>query len=516
MLAGVTLAPRLLHDLLSAAAATAPDRVAVVSADGSATTFAELDRQVRARASWVAQRSAAGDRVAVVADNSAAYVELYYAVPRSRRVLALVNQRLNPAEQAALIGSAAPTVLVGDSRYLEALPGIAERVPSIVEVVAIDSPTWRRATSDAASAEVPRPDDAAWLLFTSGSTGVPKGVVHTHRSLVASVEGTVAGRSITSGGVYLLPFPMCHIAGYNVLVHHATASTVVLAAQFRPAAFVEAVNEHGVTTCSLAPTMLHALLAHVDETGASMPTLRSVAYGSAAISADLLRRAGDALDVDFHQGYGMTETGGNVTFLGPIDHRAGLAGDDRILRTVGRPHGRVEVRVVDEAGVDVPAGEPGEIAVRGDQVMAGYWRDEDATAAAVVDGWLRTGDVGRFDEDLRLAVVDRRKDVIVTGGENVSSREVEDALSTHPDVDMVAVVGVPDDYWGEAICAVVVAHPDRQPDPDALVAHVRGRISPWKRPRHVLLVAELPQTTNGKVAKDVVRRLARDRISGPS
>jgi acyl-CoA synthetase (AMP-forming)/AMP-acid ligase II len=251
--------------------------------------------------------------------------------------------------------------------------------------------------------------------------------------------------------------------------------------------------------------MLHALLAYLEETATELPTLRDIAYGSAAIPADLLRRAIARLDVGFHQGYGMTETGGNVTFLGPADHRAGVGGDAKILASAGRPHDEVEVRIdaADDNGV-------GEILIRGAQVAVGYW---PGPTPATVDGWLPTGDVGTFDSEGRLVVVDRRKDVIITGGENVSSREVEDVLSRHPDVDQVAVVGVPDEYWGEAICAVVVPSAGRHASTDALVTHVRDHLAGFKRPRHVVFVDALPLTSNGKVAKDAVRQYARAQTS---
>jgi acyl-CoA synthetase (AMP-forming)/AMP-acid ligase II len=287
---------------------------------------------------------------------------------------------------------------------------------------------------------------------------------------------------------------MCHIAGYNMLVHHATCSTVVLMAAFRPDTFVAAVNAHGVTSCSLAPTMLHALLSHVEQTGAAMPTLTEIAYGSAPMPADLLRRAIQRLRVGFHQGYGMTETGGNITFLGPDEHRIGVGEDPPILATAGRPHSGVQIRIA----------ENGEILVRGTQVASRFWPD----TAATTDGWLHTGDVGRIDAAGRLVVTDRIKDVIITGGENVSSREVEDTLSLHPGVDQVAVVGVPDQYWGEAICAVVVPGAGVRPRGDDLVAHVRAHLAAFKRPRHVLFVDALPMTPNGKIAKDAVRRYA--------
>lgn len=484
----------LLHDLVSSAAAADPRRPAVVAPDGAQRTFAEFDRDIRAVASWVGAHSDPGDRVAVIGDNSLAYAQLYYGVPRARRLLTLINQRLDPAEQLAQLVRTEPTVLIADRVHLERHTDLST-VPSLRHIEVTDPPPWQDARIDAHE-PAPDPGDAAWLLFTSGSTGSPKGVLHTHDSILAAVRGSVEGRSVAAGGVYLLPFPMCHIAGYNMLVQHAVGATVVLAAQFRAEAVAATIGSLGVTSCSLAPTMLHALLTHLELTGTTLSTLRSVAYGSAAIPADLLRRALDRLDVDFHQGYGMTETGGNVTFLGPEEHRAGAAGDQVVLSGAGRPHSGVFIRIADD----------GEILVRGRQVTTRYWPDLPATDA---DGWLRTGDIGRIDAHGRLFVVDRRKDIVVTGGENVSSREVEDVLTGHPGVEMVAVVGVPDDYWGEAVCAVVVPAAGHEITADGVIGYVRDRLSAFKRPRHVVFVAELPTTTNGKVAKDAVRALAR-------
>jgi acyl-CoA synthetase (AMP-forming)/AMP-acid ligase II len=485
----------LIDELVSSAARMVPDSVAIIAPDGEATTFAEFDRQVGALAGWVAARTRRGDRVAVIADNGAWYARLYYGVPRSGRVLVLINQRLSADEKLAQLAATEPTILIGDPGFMTALPPL----PSIPHVIHFDDPEWQclQSDSDSGDVESAAPDDPAWLLFTSGSTGTPKPVVHTHRSITTAVRGTVAGRSVRSGGVYLLPFPMCHIAGYNMLVHHSVQSTVMPVPVFRPELFAAAVNAHGVTSCSLAPTMLHSLLAHLDESGTTLPTLREIAYGSAVIPAELLRRAIARLDVDFHQGYGMTETGGNVTFLGPGEHRAGARGDAGALAAAGRPHSEVEVRIAEETG---------EILLRGAQVAPGL-------TAAAHDGWFATGDVGRIDDEGRLVVVDRLKDVIITGGENVSSREVEDVLSSHPDVDMVAVVGVPDDYWGEGICAVIVARRGSHPSVDALAAHVRAHLAAFKRPRHVLLVDALPMTSNGKIAKAQVRRLACDRLA---
>ncbi|MCX2712494.1 AMP-binding protein [Mycolicibacterium sp. J2] len=482
----------LLHELISTNAVATPDRAAIISPDGVSASFAQFDDQIRATAAWIAAHTPPRGRIAVIADNSVDYARLYYGVPRSGRTLVLINQRLSSTEHLAQLRSVRPAQVIGDSRYLTPL------FDTGLPLVSFDDIEWHDSALGCDDVS-PEPDDPAWLLFTSGSTGEPKGVIHTHRTLLAAARGTIAGRSVRRDGTYLLPFPMCHIAGYNMLVHHGAGATVLPMPAFRPDTFVAAVNDHGVTACSLAPTMLHSLLAHLDETGSDLPTLRDIAYGSAAIPADLLERAITRLGVDFHQGYGMTETGGNVTFLGPEEHRSG---DPAVLATAGRPHADVQIRIAGPGPV-------GEILVRGAQVAAGYWPDTPVT----VDGWLHTGDLGYLDGAGRLVVSDRLKDVIITGGENVSSREVEDVLCRHPGVEQVAVVGVPDPYWGEAICAVVVRQPGAQVSAAQLVDQVRGSLAGFKRPRHVLFVDELPLTSNGKIAKAAVRRYARDRMA---
>ena len=223
--------------------------------------------------------------------------------------------------------------------------------------------------------------------------------------------------------------------------------------------------------------------------------------------AATLRRASRLIDVGFAQGYGMTELAGNAVFLGPDEHRRGLAGETQLLSAAGRPGPGVELRIVDDDGREVSAGAVGEILVRGRQVMARYWDDPAATAEALADGWLHTGDVGRRDDEGLLYVVDRKKDVIVTGGENVSSLEVEQVLAACPGVREVAVVGVPDALWGENVCAVIAPFPGATVDRAALVEAARAELAGFKVPRHLVIVDELPRNGTGKVIKAELRRL---------
>jgi acyl-CoA synthetase (AMP-forming)/AMP-acid ligase II len=503
----------LLHEVVRRVAREHPGRTALVHG-GARLSFGALADRIDRAAVVVARLVPAGGVVAAIGPNHPAWVELYHAVPAAGRVLAFLNHRLAAPELAALVARSGAGAVIGDPAQLARLTAAGVGLPSL------DWAAWSTAVDDqaapATTGALPGsdpehagdPDAAAWLLYTSGTTAAPKGATLTHTSILAAVAASTAARPVEPDDVYLFPFPLCHVAGYNVVHRHANGRPVVLVDGFDPATFCAAVEAESVTSTSVAATMLAALLDHVAAAPselARLRTLRSVAYGAAPMAPSLLRRAHDVLGVDLAQGYGMTELSGNAVFLDPAAHRRGLAGEEHLLRAAGRPAPGVEVRVADQDDRPLPVGEVGEILVRAPQVMAGYRDDPVGTAAALRGGWLHTGDVGRLDEEGLLYVVDRSKDVIITGGENVSSREVEEALLTAPGVSRVAVVGVPDPTWGENVCAVVVVTPGVAFDADALVASARQRLAGFKVPRHVVVVAELPVNAAGKVVKADLR-----------
>ncbi len=334
---------------------------------------------------------------------------------------------------------------------------------------------------------------------------MPKGAMLPHRALIAAAENTALGRRVAEDDVYFLAFALCHVAGYNLLIMHSRARPVVLVRRFEADEFLALTKRHGVTNTSLAPTMVSTLLEHPEADGEALATLRQIAYGSSSVPAEILRRAMQRWGCDFAQGYGMTELGGNAVFMDGDAHRRGVTTDPHLLTAAGMPGPLAEARIVDDAMVDLPTGEVGEIVIRGAQVFSGYWNDPAATAETIIDGWLRTGDLGFIDSEGFISVVDRKKDIIVTGGENVASREVEEVLHRHPGVLEVAVIGVPDEHWGEAVCAAIVPRLGVQVTSEEIVALAKEYLASYKKPRHVVLVESLPRNTSGKVMKHVLR-----------
>ena len=456
-------------------------------------TFAELERWASRMAGDLVDRAAPGDRVAVLSHNTPDVVAVIYAASMAGVVLVPLNLRLHPEEWTDQLERSGAVVVLGERDLLET---------SSTSIPAVAWDEWHLAPDGTAERAGP---ETAWIIFTSGTTGSPKGAVLTQKSLLAAITTTAAGRPVADDDVYVFPFPLCHVAAYNVLLHHRAGRPVVLLERFDPAAVVDAVVRHHATSMSLAPTMLAALLDHPAVASADLSSLRNVGYGASPITADLLERAMKALGCDFAQGYGMTELSGNAVFLDAEHHRRAVAGEPELLAAAGRPGPGVELAILDGA-------ETGEIVVRAPQVFAGYWDDEAGTRAAFTpDGFFRTGDVGRIDENGLLSVVDRVKDMIVTGGENVASLEVERVLAAMPGVGQVAVVGVPDDRWGEAVCAVVVRDAGATITAGDVVDHCRAHLASFKKPQHVVFVDDLPKNAAGKILKRELRDLTNRR-----
>ena len=513
----------LFHDIALRAARERPNATALLC-EGRAWSFAELAERTRRLACGLGGLAPRGARLALLAENLPEGIECYYGVPRAGQCLVLLNYRLAGRELAQTLADCGAEVLIGERALLERVAPHLPGLPALHTRVALDAVATGELAYEAllergAHASEPARGEAgelAWIIYTSGTTGRAKGAMLTHANLVAGVLSSVLTRPIGPDERYLYPFPLCHISGHNLVALQLCGLPVVLLRRFEPAALVDAVARHRVTSVSLAPTMLAMLLDDPALASADLSSLRAIRYGASSIPAELLRRAMERLRCDFWQGYGMTELAGNVLSLDAIAHRRGLAGEPQLLRAAGKTSPLVDLRIVDAEGRELPDGEIGEIAVRGDQVCAGYWNDPAGTREALRGGWLFTGDVGQRDAEGFYYVLDRKKDLIITGGENVASREVEDVLHLHPGVREAAVVGIPDAHWGESICAVIAPRPGTRPEPDALIAHVREHLAGYKKPRHVVFVDALPRNAGGKVLKAELRARLREELRKPS
>ena len=492
-----------LHQILAQQATAQPGGTALWWR-GAAITYDALHRNSEALARRLAAVGSAGDRVAVLSWNCPEFIELIYATPAAGRILVPLNARLAPAELVYQLHNAGASVLFADRELLAPLQAHPDFPDTLAVVAMDDSYTQWRAGSASAPLPVSGPEDAAWILFTSGSTGRPKGAVLTHRSFMAGLRSAALARPVERSDRYYYPFPLFHVAAHNVLLQHLYGAAVVLSRSFDAGETLRACRELEVTSMSLAPTMIGLLFEHPEFRADDLASVRTIGYGASAMPQTLLQRLLSETQVGLCQSYGMTELSGSVAFLTVEDHRRAAHGDPDLLRSVGRPLPTARIALVDDAGKPCAVGEAGEILVQAEQTMRGYWRDEDATARALEDGWLRTGDIGRFDEAGYLFIVDRKKDMIISGGENIASREVEEVLRAHPAVADCAVIGVADPRWGEAACAVLRLR--AAVSDEALQTHCRSLLAGYKTPKRWHRVDALPLNAAGKVDKPLLRQ----------
>ncbi|MDG0979676.1 MAG: AMP-binding protein [Halieaceae bacterium] len=509
-----------LHDVLEQSAAKHPDIPALCSMDLT-LSYAQLWAKVQTCAIELSARFQVGDRVAVLAWNSPEYLALIYAASKARLVLVPLNTRLARAEWDYQLTSTGASALFVDEIFAEQFKNEGSHgflplvrlsqfclVPS--DILGADSavarPTsthnWECSEARHEPCESVDTDVPVWILHTSGSTGKPKGAILTHRSFLAGLESAEKGRPVQQGDGYLYPFPLFHVSAHNVFLQHKHGACVYLLRSFDADTVLDLCRSGKITSMSLAPTMLSMLVARPDFDYTVFDSVRAIGYGAAAMPLDLMRALLENTQLELSQSYGMTELSGSVAFLLSEDHRAGLT-NAGLMRSVGRPVKGVDLSIRDEGGEILPILHAGEVCIRADQMMRGYWNNESETLKAVGMGYLRTGDIGFLDERGYLTLVDRKKDMIISGGENVASREVEDVLRCHEGVDQCAVVGSPHERWGEIVCAFVVL---KLPvEATALDEHCRRVLAGFKCPKRYFRLTELPVNAAGKIDKPALR-----------
>ncbi|AEG50902.1 o-succinylbenzoate--CoA ligase [Sphingobium chlorophenolicum L-1] len=483
-------------------------RDAVILRD-TAISFAELDRRADAVAAGLGSTFGSGCAIAFLSQSSPLLFEILLGSARSDNIFLPLNWRLSVQEMQEIVSLSAPVVLFADETFRDAADALKQSATAPLTLIFLDGDDrpdtdyarWRNSHLDLPPVAT-EPTPEALRLYTSGTTGRPKGVRLTHDNFSAIFRCFPQIGLDYQGGNVLVPLPLFHVAGIAISLNAlAGGGTVVLANDANAPTLLDLIVRHKVTDAFLVPAILLSLVQQPGLAAQDFSFVQTIAYGAAPISEELLKQASALFGCDFIQLYGLTETTGTATFLPSAEHDAGKG----LLRSCGRPSPGVEIRIVDENGALVPTGAVGEIQIRGANVTPGYWNDEDATAAAFCDGWFKTGDAGYFNAEGYLFLHDRIKDMIVTGGENVYPAEVENAIFGHPAVADVAVIGVPDPKWGEAVMAIIVVKPGCEGDPQSIIDWARERIAGYKLPKSVTFRDELPRTPSGKILRRELR-----------
>ncbi|MSQ70145.1 MAG: long-chain-fatty-acid--CoA ligase [Betaproteobacteria bacterium] len=488
--------------ILPRARALFADRLAVW--DGERRfTFEELGRRVDALAGALkAKGLGRGDRVGILDVNSHRYAEVYYACAQAGMILLPLNSRLAPPELKYVLNDSGAKALIATESFFPLIEGI-----SSIEVVIKDYEAFLAGGTPDSSVEKVELDDICQIYYTSGTTGEPKGVCLTYRNMIASAFDSIVGLELRRDDIWLHAAPMFHLVdAWSVWSMPMLGATQVMV-NFTPEKMMEVVQRAKPTGAGVPPTLINMMANHPRIGQYDLSSLRLIMYGGSPTPLAILQKAAKALPTRYIHGFGITETSGITTLADPNDFYVdGTPEQLALTNNAGRAVPHINLGIMNEQNDLLSRGKVGEVVVSGARVMREYWNKPKHTAEALNNGWYHSGDMGYLDEQSRLFIVDRKKDMIISGGENVYSVEIENVLSMHPAVLEVAVIGVPDDQWGEAVKAVVVLKEGSAASADELIGFCRGMIAGYKLPKSVDFSAEqLPKTGPGKVAKRRLR-----------
>lgn len=506
----------LVHQFLEYYARNFPDNACLTS-HGTTVSYSEVNSQANKLANGLlAMGVGKAQRVAILGENSLEHLLLFMAAGKIGAVAVSLNYRLAPMELAYILKDSQTRVLLMlDNEFLGTLEAMRAELPAGLQLLtrkqpgSVDWENWIAEQADTPPDTAVEPGDAMLQLYTSGTTGNPKGVVSTHQNLLAEcvMNTTFMPHRPSVGMADIICAPLFHIGGAgSVIVGIYGGAEIILHRTFDPATVVDDIENYPVNSIFMVPAMIMAVLGLPGIEQRDFSNLKQVYYGASPISEAVLRRAMAVFDVEFVQMYGMTETTGTVVNLSQADHARALAGRPELLRSCGRPSVGVGLKIMDPAGSEVPCGEVGEIWVKSDTNLQSYYNLPEETARSLTDGWVHTGDAGYVDEEGYLYLKDRIKDMVVSGGENIYPVEVENAIAHHEAVLDVAVIGVPNEKFGEALLAFVVLKEGSSMDAAELIEFCRDRIAGYKIPRQLEIISEMPRNPSGKILKKELRK----------
>ena len=499
----------LVTDLLHRSARLYPDRWAVRIVGGPSLTYAQLSKRVGEVAAALARVGVRrGDRVAVMAPAGLAFFDAYLGAAYLGAAAVPLSTRLAPAEVARQLADAEPRAAIAGSAHAEM---VADAGHDGMELLEHDSPSYRRllSSSDPVSPGA-EPEDIALIIYTSGTTGDPKGVCLSHRTLTFNAFVTAVSQGLIPTDVYLSATPLYHAsAGLRVATMLVDGQTHVVLPSFDAEEAMQAIRQTGVTTTIMVATQLQRILDSPSFDPDLFGSMRLLLYGAASTRSNLVERMMTSLPCGLYHGYGLTEAAAVCAALGPEDHqrRTGVSSSGL---SVGRPIVGVDIRIANADGRDAEPEEVGELLIRTPKLMSGYWRQPRATAAAIPDGWLRTGDLGYRTPQGYLYLSGRLKELIISGGVNIYPPQIENVLSHHPRVAEIAVIGLPDRQWGEAVTAVVVPRPGSPPALGDLAEWVGTRLATHMKPKKLILADSLPRSATGKIQKHLLVEMHTD------
>ena len=509
-------------DFLSISTAICPDRNSLVF-DGKRWTYARINERINKLANGLAKLGVGkSDRIGIIHVNCNQYVESYFAVAKLGAIFVPLNFRAKTDELAYMIANAEAKILLLGSRYLDIINDMVPQLPTVKDYISIDNDSGgityyedliNLSSSDELTCDI-GDEDITILMYTSGTTGRPKGVPLRHNAFVTYVLDNVDPASPDIEERNLLTVPLYHVAGIQAMLAAIYGGrTLVLMKQFEVKEWLETIQREKATRAMLVPTMLKRVIDNPDFDKYDLSSLKVITYGAAPMPFEVITKVIKVMPwVRFINAFGQTETASTITTLGPEDHIIEGTEEERkkklkrLASSIGKPLPDVEVRIVDEEGKALPPLEVGEILARGTRIMTGYWRDEQKTSQTITsDGWLRTGDMGYMDEDGYIYLTGRADDMIIRGGENISPEEVEEVLRSHPKIEEAAVIGVPDQEWGQQPRAVVVLKKGEVATPEEIMEYCRSKLAGFKRPRSVVFTESLPRNPMGKVLRKRLR-----------